>query len=264
MSNLLNNSLNFLKKNSPTILTIIGGVGVIATSVMAVKATPKALEKLKIAKEEKGEELTKVEKIKTAGPVYIPAVVTGASTLACMFGANVLNKRYQASLISAYALIDTSFKEYKDKLKELYGEETHQTIVDAIAVEKAENTYVRGSYMVSECDQLLDGVTSEPVLFYEEYGNRYFEATIEQVLNAEYHLNRNYILRGYSNLNELYDFLGLEPTDYGSTVGWTPTDEGEYWIEFNHRKVILDDGLECYILEMPFEPSTEYGGYSYY
>ena len=254
----------FTVKHSPEILTGIGIAGMITTTVLAVKATPKAIKKIEEAKEEKGEELTKMEKVKTAGPVYIPAVVTGVSTLACIFGANVLNKRHQASLVSAYALIDTSFKEYKGKLKELYGEETHQTIVDAIAVEKAEQQYVRGSYMVSECDQLLEGVTSEPVLFYEEYGNRYFEATIEQVLNAEYHLNRNYILRGYSNLNELYDFLGLEPTDYGSTVGWTPDDEGQYWIEFNHRKVVMDDGLECYILEMPFEPSPEFSEYHYW
>jgi hypothetical protein len=32
---------------------------------------------------------------------------------------------------------------------------------------------------------------------------------------AEYHLNRNYILRGEAVINELYEFLGLEPTDWG-------------------------------------------------
>ena len=52
-------------------------------------------------------------------------------------------------------------------------------------------------------------------------------------------------------MNELYDFLGLEPTDFGNEMGWAPTDEGEYWIEFNHRKAKLDDGTVFYILEMP-------------
>ena len=264
MGNLLNNSVRFFKKNSATILTCVGGVGVIATSVMAVKATPKAIKTIEKEEEKKGDKLTKTEVIKTAGKHYIPTVMTGAATIVCIFGANVLNKRTQATLVSAYALLDNSYKEYRNKLKELYGEEAHQNIVDAIAIEKAKDVGVRGSYMVAECDQLLDDVTSEPVLFYEEYSNRYFESTIEQVLNAEYHLNRNYILRGYSCLNELYEFLGLETTASGSTLGWTPTDEGEYWIEFNHRKVILDDGLECYILEMPFEPSGEFAEYYYY
>lgn len=40
-------------------------------------------------------------------------------------------------------------------------------------------------------------------------------------------------------------------------MGWAPTDEGEYWIEFNSRKTVLDDGLEVYILETPFEPTYE-------
>lgn len=245
----------FWKRHSSTILTCMGGVGVIATSVTAVRATPKALLLLDEAKKEKNEELTNVEKIKIAGPTYIPSILMGMGTMACIFGANVMNQRSQAALVSAYSLLDSSFKEYKQKLKELYGEETHNEIVNAIAVEKVPADWVtRGAYFGQECDITSEDACGEPVLFYEEYGNRYFEATIEQVMSAIYHLNRNYILRGYTYLNELYDFLGLESTDYGSVLGWAPNDEGEYWIEFNFRKAILDDGLEVYILEMPFEP----------
>ena len=101
---LLQSSMLFLKKNASTILTCIGSAGVIATSVMAVKATPKALALLENAETEKGEGLTKIEKIKVVGPAYIPAVLIGASTIACIFGANILNQRQQAALMSAYAL----------------------------------------------------------------------------------------------------------------------------------------------------------------
>lgn len=264
MENLLRNTKVFWKRNGSTILTYASAVGLVTTTVMAVKATPKALKKIEEAKEEKGEELTTLETIRVAGTTYIPVVLVGASTIACMFGANVLNKRNQAALASAYALLDTSYKEYRDKLKELYGEEAHENIVNAIAIEKAKNSYVGASYLGTVCDLTDDESCGAPVLFYEEYSNRYFEAPIEQVINAEYHLNRNYILRGYCYLNELYEFLGLEPTDYGSVLGWTPRDEGEYWIEFNHRKVVLDDGLECYILELPFEPEYDFLEYDYY
>ena len=75
---------------------------------------------------------------------------------------------------------------------------------------------------------------------------------------AEYHLNRNYILRGYAYLNEFYVFLGIEETDYGSVLGWAPNDDGMYWIDFNHSKTVLDDGLEVYIIEMPFEPVYDF------
>lgn len=261
MEGLVHHAVSFAKRNAATILTCMGGVGVVVTSVMAVKATPKAITRLEKATEEKGEELTKTEIIVAAGPAYIPSAMVGVSTIACIFGANILNQRQQAALVSAYALLDESYKEYKNKVKELYGEETHQEIVNAIAADKADDVYISSGYFCSNCDLSTDEHTTEPVLFYEEYSNRYFEAKIEQVITAEYHLNRNYVLRGYAVLNELYDFLGLEPTDYGSVLGWAPLDEGMYWIEFNHRKVIMDDGLECYILEMPFEPCLEYEEY---
>lgn len=248
--------LQFVKKHSSTILTVASVAGLVTTSVLTVKATVKATKLIDEEKNEKERELTKTEVIMTTGKVYLPAILVGVSTAACMIGSNILNKRQQRALSSAYILASTSFVEYKDKLKELYGEETHNNIIDSLAIEKAKDVHISGSYLVGGCDLSVEE-GGEPCLFYEEYSGRYFEATIEQVLSAEYHLNRNYTLRGYSTLNELYDFLGLEETEYGDILGWAPLDEGMYWIEFNHRKVVMDDGLVCYILEMPFEPSKE-------
>lgn len=245
------------KRSASTILTVIGGVGVVVTALMATNAKPKATKLLDKAREEKGEELTTFEKIKTAGPVYIPTIITGAGTIACIFGANILNKRQQASLMSAYALVDNSFTEYKNKLKELYGEEAHEEIINAIAVEKAREVSINASTLCANTCLTDDEACGEPVLFYDEWSGRYFESTIEQVITAEYHLNRNFVLRGYAVLNELYEFLGLDVTDYGSTVGWAVEDE-LYWIDFNHNKVVLDDGLECFILETPWGPSTDF------
>lgn len=255
---LVHRSKLFFKRNSSTILTVLGGAGVVATSIMAVKATPKALTLLEQAKEEKGEALTELEVVQTVAPVYIPTILVGVSTIACIFSANILNKRTQASIAGAYALVDSSFKEYKNKLKELYGEETHNNIIDSIAVEKADAMYIRNGYMCDTCDLSVEDSGSEPRLFYDMHSGRYFESTIEQVLNAEYHLNRNYVLRGFAYLNELYEFLGIEETDYGSVLGWAPNDDGMYWIEFDHRKAILDDGLEVYIIDMPFEPTYDF------
>ena len=262
MKALLGKSQLLFKRRGSTILTIAGGVGVIATSIVAVKATPKALKQIEEAQEEKGEELTNVEKVKVAAPTYIPAILIGVGTLTCIFGANILSKRQQAALVSAYAMVDSSYKEYKQKLKELYGEEAHEEIVNAIAVEKAKEVGITAESMCANTCLTDDKACGEPVLFYDEWSQRYFESTIEQVITAEYHLNRNFVLRGFTVLNELYEFLGLETTDYGAELGWTIEDE-LYWVDFHHRKVVMEDGLECYIIETPWGPSTDFQEYYY-
>ena len=87
-----------------TLLTFIGVVGVIATAVMAVKDSTKARNLLIDAEIDKGCDLSTKEKIIVAAPAYIPTVVVAGATIACVLGANILNQRSQASLMSAYAL----------------------------------------------------------------------------------------------------------------------------------------------------------------
>lgn len=249
-------SLSFLHRNSSTILTCIGSAGVVATAVIAVRATPKALRLLKEATDEKGEELTKAEVVKIAGPTYLPAMAVGASTIACIFGANVLNHRHQAALTSAYALVDSAYKDYRNKVKELYGEETDMNIRAAIAKDKCEEL---GAYAPG--NRSLD-ISGERRLFYEEYRGKYFETSIENVLNAEYHFNRNFAMRGEANLNEFYSFLGLEPTKEGNVLGWDICKLAEeyeaYWIDFDHEPVIMEDGMECCIIHFPIPPTADY------
>ena len=257
MNGLLRQSQLFIKRHGATILTCMGGAGVIATSIMAVKATPKALRLMEEAEREKGDKLTKLEVVKTTGRVYVPSAITAIGTIACIFGANSMNKKRQAALVSAYALIDNSYKQYKNKLIELHGKETHEEILNSIAIEEARNVNVNASSLCANTSLTFDDLCSDPILFYDEYGNRYFETTVEQVLTAEYHLNRNFVLRGFVTLNEFYDFLGLDTTDYGDEVGWT-VEDGLYWIDFDHRKVELEDGLECYVIDIPWGPSTDW------
>lgn len=239
MGNLVGITKLFLKRNSSTILTCIGAAGVVATSVMAVKATPKAMRLLEHAKEEKGEELTTLEKIKVAGPAYIPAVTIGASTIACIFGANALNKRTQASLMSAYALVDNAYKEYKHKVQEVLGEESDREVVDSIA----KDVYEEQKPVVKENTQL----------FFDFFSLRYFESSYLKVRRAEEELNDLLESQGYVLLNQWYDLLGLEPTGYGMELGWY-YDYCPY-IKFCHNEAVLDDGLECCIISAPDEPT---------
>lgn len=260
MNNLIERSKLFFEKNSSTILSCIGAVGVVFTAALTAKAAVKASKILEKVEEDKGAKLTAIETVKAVGLRYIPAAVVGVSTIACIFGANILNKRQQASLASAYALINSSYKEYKSKLKELYGEEAHNNIIDVIAAEKCGEVHISAVNLASVCSQEIESDT-EPRLFYDEYSGRYFETTIENVLLAEYHLNREYILSGFASLNDFYELLGLETTDYGETVAWDICSE-IYWIDFNHRKTFIGDGddFECYVIEMPYYPEEKWVG----
>lgn len=237
-------TLRGIRRNSSTILTCIGAAGVVGTAIMAVRATPKAIALLEDAELDKGDDLTKLEKVRIAAPVYIPTAVMGTYTIVCIFGANVLNQKQQASLMSAYALLDSSYKDYQNKVKELYGEDTDNEIKDAIS---------RDKYAKNPCVP-----TEGKLLWYELYRDEFFELTEKEVMDAEYYTNRNFILRGETNLNEFYEFLGLEPTDAGCELGWDlysgEAFYGNSWIDFEHHLVTSDDGVDYYRIEYPFPP----------
>lgn len=251
MNKLLNASKLFVKKNGSTILTCVGSAGVIATSVMAVKATPKAMALLDNAREEKGDDLTKFESIMVAGPAYIPAIVVGASTIACIFGANALNQRRQAALMSAYALLDSSYKEYKSKVVDLYGEDADLRVREEIAKDKYTGD-----------DKPTD---NDKVLFYDEFSGRYFESTTADVLKAEYEINRKISGWGGAYLNDFYQAVGLDTTEYGDHLGWSANGlyemYWEQWLDFHHEKFSLDDGLEGYIITFAQEPIPGFEDY---
>lgn len=253
---------NVLQTVSPMLLSSISAIGVITTSVLAVRATPKALELIKVDSRQKHDgdpyAYTKAEAVKSAWKCYIPSVIVGASTIVCIFGASILNKRQQVSISSAYALLNSSYQEYKDKLKELYGDEAHQKIVDSIVKEKCNDVYLQ-SVGICSCSSLdfEDHNPNENRMFYDTFSKRYFESTVNRVIQAEYHLNRNFTLSGHLSVNDFYDFLGLENIDSGDEIGWSCSD-GLYWIDFNHHKTILDDGLEVLIIDMEWIPTTDW------
>lgn len=247
-----------MKRASPIFLTCIGAAGVIATAVTAVRATPKAMELIEKAGYEKGSDESPImdmeftplsfsEMVKVAWKPYIPSILIGTATIVCIFGVNGLNRRQQASIASAYALLDRTYKEYKNKVISLYGKDADVDIRKEVAKEYYEER--------DEDSPLGEG----KLLFYDEFSCEYFERTMLEVLDAEYQMNRTFVLEGRVKLNDFYEFLGLPKTKLGETVGWDIEDGisfyGYQWIEFDHELVTMDDGLECYILHIPYQPS---------
>ncbi len=251
MKGILYKSILYLRRSSPTILSCMGAIGVVATSVMAVKATSKAQEKIDRADET--EPLTKTEKVKLTWCCYIPATLVGLSTIACIFGANAMNKQNQASLVSAYAMLSESYKNYRNSANVVYGDEADSKI----KAQMAKDTYVSaGGYSLYASD--LDSY-SEKILCYDLLSERYFTTTMAAVLNAQYHINRNLCLRGNTSINEFYEFLGINGVENGDEIGWS-LDEmivgGLMWLDFDNRIVGLEDGMECCIISTLVDPNT--------
>lgn len=257
-----------LKKASPTILTCIGALGVVATAVMAVKATPKALKRIENAKEaksaENNEKLTRMETIGACWTCYAPAAMTGIATIGCIFGANTLNRRQQASLASAYALLTRTYQDYRHSVKNVFGEEGHRKVLQNMAIQKVPDDHViyAPGFASAVCSDFEDAAEERRV-FYDRISERYFESTIGKVLQAELHLNRNLAQFGENSLNQFYELLGIDPIPEGDTIGWYIDDEAanneEFFVLFSHPYMSIDDGptrepVDCWIIDPCIDP----------
>ena len=240
-----------IRRNAALAATCLSCLGVIVTAVLAVKKVPEATQKVEERKAElEVDKLPILETVKAAAPACWPIGVTAVSTMACIIGINAIDRKNQASLVAAYGLAAKTLKKYDGKIKELFGAGAPYQVRAAIAQEMADDKPTRRS-------------EKDTCLFYDLLGERYFERTMLEVREAEYHFNRNFILRGgTATLNEFYDFLGLDHINGGNSAGWDICETGDLygyeWIDFDHEltQIIGDEGeiMECYILSCPFPP----------
>lgn len=245
---LVKNTQMVLSKHSPEILTGIGVAGMITTTVLACKATPKALMLLENAAHDKGEDLTKSEEIKAAWKPYVPAVVIGAISIACLFGANSVNARRNAVLATAYNLSETALSEYKDKVIESIGEKKEQVIQDKVAKEHIEkNPPSTNDVYITEKGNTL---------CYDVISGRYFKCDIDKIRKAENVLNKR-MLNGdmYVSVNEFYDELNIPHTAAGYELGWT-VDKG--LIDIYLSAQLTDDDQPCVVLNYHVAPKYGY------
>lgn len=241
-----------MRKHSPEILTGIGIAGMITSTILAVKATPKALTLIEIAEDDKydstGEsDLTKTELVKAAWKAYIPTVVTGAASITCLIGASSVNAKRNAALATAYELSKTALSEYKEKVVEEIGEKKEKIIREKIDQDHLDKNPVSKSNIVitNNGDQL----------FYDGVSGRYFKSDLESIKAAVNKVNRDMTYDNYISLSEFYDEIGLEPTDVSDQLGWN-LDDGLIDIIFGTR--MSDDGRPCITLDYQVAPRYDF------
>lgn len=244
----INDVKTTLDKNSPAILTGIGITGMITTTVLAVKATPKALRLIDDAENEKCEELTALETVKAAWKPYIPAVVSGTVSVACIIGANSVNAKRNAALATAYKLSEEALSIYKDKVIETIGEKKEKTVREKVAQEKIDRDNIETKSVIVAGP----GTT----LCYDSISSRYFTSDMESIRRAINNVNERLISQDYVALNELYSELGLEHVSIGWNIGWNIASDG--LIEIDYSSSIAKDGRPCLVLNYEVEPKYDF------
>lgn len=245
LNQILSTSFSFLKKQAPTILAVLGSAGVVGTGILAAKGREKYQQSFTDEK----------HRVKIRFQSYAPAILVGTASIACILGSNAISGRRQASLMSAYCMLGNAFLSYQEKNREIFGEDSDQIIRKQIAQDRY------------EIDIFKDKGRETQLFYLDSYG--YFESTVEEVLQAEYRLNKKFKDEGQCNINDLHEFLNLEPVNGGEYQSWysktcqtndeEPAFEGI--LDFLHDIVYLPDGLEATMITLATPAS--YGGYEW-
>lgn len=244
-----------LNKNSPTILTGLAVGGVVTTVIFAVKTTPKAIDILEEAKDQKfpldeseddtQETISKKEIIQLTWKLYIPTIFMGAATIACIIGSNSINRRRNAALASVYGLTEAAFREYKDKVVETIGKNKELKVRDEINHDKINQN------PVSKSEVIFTG--KGDVLCYDSYSGRYFKSDIEKIRQSINDLNQERLSSMWISLNDLYYALGLAETKLGDRLGWDLDKE----LQVSFSSQVAENGEPCLVLNYTAEPRFE-------
>lgn len=246
-----------VSKHSPEILTAVGIAGMITTTVLAVKATPKALKLIDDAEWEKAEKnedslkpLTAIETVKVAWKPYIPAAVTGVASIACLVGANSIHSRRNVAIATAYKLSETAFAEYKEKMIETIGEKKEKVVREQIAQDKVDKN------PVSKHEVVFTG--NGEVEFLEPVSMRYFMSDIETIRRIINDINYRMTsgMEEYISLSEFYDEIGLSHTAFSDDVGWNIGRDGQIRIDLPPAKD--EHGRPCLVLDYLVEPRRDF------
>lgn len=254
VSSVANKTVMKLKKDSPEILVVAGVVGAVASAVIACKATTKVG---KITEEAKdmidaihdaeqngvtpaGETYTKEDAQKELAITYVqtgvkyaklyaPAVILGSLSITSILASNNILRKRNVALGAAYAAIDKSFKEYRGRVIERFGEQVDHELkynIKAKKFEEVETDPETGKQKkVKKTVMVTDPNLQSDYAVYFDNKSRNYETNMDynrMFLKAQQQFaNDKLQARGHIFLNEVLDDLDLPRSPAGQIVGWT-------------------------------------------
>lgn len=242
------NITQFTKKYSPELLTGLGIVGLVSTTIMAVRITPKAIRLIENKKKETHQdELKTIDTIKTAWKCYIPCAVTGITSIICIIGANSLNMKRKAAIAAAYTMTEAALTEYKDKVVKSIGEKKEGEIREAIVQDKIDRIPIESSQVI------ITG--NGNTRCFDIFSGRYFESNIDKIKRSLNDLNEQLLNEGTVTLNDFYYNIDLDPIPIGDELGWNAL-KGQIKIDFSSH--LSSDKVPCLAIQFSVEPKYEY------
>lgn len=263
-----------IKKHSPEILIVVGVVGTIASAVIACKATTKVnkiiddakddIDKVHVATEncvtEAGETYSTEDSKKDLviiyaqtgvklAKLYAPAVILGTLSIASILASNNILRKRNVALGAAYAAIDKSFKDYRGRVIERFGEQVDTELKYGIKAKKFEEVEVDPETgkekKVKKTVMVADPNLQSDYAVYFDNKSRNYETNQDynyMFLKAQQQFaNDKLQTRGHLFLNEVLDDLDLPRTSAGQIVGWTKDGPDGY---VNFRIVEVDRETE--------------------
>lgn len=250
-----------LSKHSPEILLVGGIAGVIASTVLACKATLKAVEIIEQTKEIKGllkytlenepptvynfadykKDLTvaSIQGGVNLLRVYAPAIGLGTLSIAAIIGGHKILTSRNVALLGAYKILDKAFEDYRQKVIDTYG--TDDDYYFRGLLNKPEQTEKKKGKSKKDESTELDVPPCE-VIGEESIYARFFDSSSLQwqkensynlyFLKAQQQYANNLLqAHGHVFLNEVYDALGIPRSPAGAVVGWL-LGHGDDYIDF--------------------------------
>jgi len=235
--------------NSPLILTYLSVAGVVSTTVLAVRATPKALDKLSKVKwdaESNNREPNIKETVVVVWKDYTPATVSGVFTIACIIGAQAINMRKNAALVSIYSLTETMLREYQAKVREIHGENKERKVREEITKDSI------ASAPMALAEVHITGLGEQ--LCYDSFTGRYFKSDIETLRRAQNDINAQILNNNYASHNDFYNLIGLSRTQFGEEAGWNL----DQLLDIEFTSHLADDGRPCLCIEYQLNLKPNY------
>lgn len=252
LSNIVRSTKAFIYDHNPAILTSIGITGMIMSTILAVKVTPKALILIENKKRElTTEELTIKETISITWKIYLPVVITSVASASCLIGACSVNSKRNAALTTAYTLSEKAYTTYRDQVIRTIGEKKEKNLRAEIAQENVNNKPVdKGQIILTQKGNTLCK---------DSISGRYFRSDLDTIRKIMNELNRKMLIDNSISLNEYYSAIGLDNVKDGDYMGWS-VDSG--LIELNFDACIANDDEPCIVVDYNIIPFKGYNIYS--
>lgn len=229
------------------LITVMGIAGVITTGVLSYRAGYRSALDIEELKKDLDREPTVKEKVQKSVKHCIPAGIAVATTITDLV---YLHRRNSLTLNRVRNTLQHATKRYEEYTKEVdnhFGEGSAEEVENRIILRKLSDR---------------KPPNGENQLFYIFGHDSFFERSMAEVIDAEYQINRLYVLNGYVSLNDLLVELGLPTTDEASELGWSADVAADIydkcWLDFDHELITTDDGLECFVIRSRIKPQADY------